>query len=194
MIDEAARARLFTDARTAIAWADRPVPDARLVELYDLLKWAPTSGNCSPARFVFLRTVEAKQRLAPALSAGNVARALAAPVVAIVAQEPQFFHHLPRLYPQADVRDVFAANPALAEDTGRRNTTLQGAYLILAARAVGLDCAPMSGFDNAMVDRLFLDDTGWRSDFLVALGHADPAAPVPRRNPRLAFDEACRLA
>jgi 3-hydroxypropanoate dehydrogenase len=192
MLDEGARDLLFRNARTAMAWTDRPVPDARLTELYDLLKWGPTSANCCPARFIFLRTREAKARLSPHLSPGNVARATAAPVVAIVAREPQFFHHLPRLWPQEDVRDWFAANPALAEDTGRRNATLQGAYLILAARAVGLDCAPMSGFDNAGVDREFLAGTGWQSDFVVCLGYADAAAVTPR-NPRLFFDEACRL-
>jgi 3-hydroxypropanoate dehydrogenase len=192
MLDEAARDLLFRNARTHHAWLDRPVPDGRLQELYDLMKWAPTSANCSPVRLLFLRTREAKERLRPALSPGNVTQTMAAPVTAIVARDPNFFHYLPRLFPHGDARSWFEPNPAFAEDTARRNATLQGAYLVLAARAVGLDCGPMSGFDNAMVDREFMADTGWRSDFLVNLGYGDPARLRPR-DPRLAFDEACRL-
>ena len=192
MLDEAARDTLFRNARTHAAWQDRPVPDATLQDLYDLLKWGPTSGNCCPARFLFLRTREAKQRLLPALSPGNVEPVLKAPVTAIVATDPLFYEQLPRLFPAADARAWYEANPGFADDTARRNTTLQGGYLILAARAVGLDCGPMSGFDNAMVDRDFFADTRWRSDFLVNLGYGDPAGLRPR-NPRLAFDEACRL-
>jgi len=192
MLDEAARDTLFRNARTHAAWQDRPVPDARLQDLYDLLKWGPTSGNCCPARFLFLRTREAKARLLPALSPGNVEPVLKAPVTAIVATDPLFYEQLPRLFPAVDARAWYEANPGFADDTARRNTTLQGGYLILAARAVGLDCGPMSGFDNAMVDRDFFADTRWRSDFLVNLGYGDPAGLRPR-NPRLAFDEACRL-
>ena len=192
MLDEAARDTLFRNARTHAAWQDRPVPDATLQDLYDLLKWGPTSGNCCPARFLFLRTREAKQRLLPALSPGNVEPVLKAPVTAIVATDPLFYEQLPRLFPAVDARAWYEANPGFADDTARRNTTLQGGYLILAARAVGLDCGPMSGFDNAMVDRDFFADTRWRSDFLVNLGYGDPAGLRPR-NPRLAFDEACRL-
>ena len=192
MLDEAARDTLFRNARTHAAWQARPVPDATLQDLYDLLKWGPTSGNCCPARFLFLRTREAKQRLLPALSPGNVEPVLKAPVTAIVATDPLFFEQLPRLFPAVDARAWYEANPGFADDTARRNTTLQGGYLILAARAVGLDCGPMSGFDNAMVDRDFFADTRWRSDFLVNLGYGDPAGLGPR-NPRLAFDEACRL-
>ena len=192
MLDEAARDTLFRNARTHAAWQDRPVPDATLQDLYDLLKWGPTSGNCCPARFLFLRTREAKARLLAALSPGNVEPVLKAPVTAIVATDPLFYEQLPRLFPAVDARAWYEANPGFADDTARRNTTLQGGYLILAARAVGLDCGPMSGFDNAMVDRDFFADTRWRSDFLVNLGYGDPAGLGPR-NPRLAFDEACRL-
>ena len=152
----------------------------------------PTSGNCSPARFMFLRTDWSKQRLRPALSAGNVDKALAAPVLCIVAHDPKFYEDLPRLAPGMDAREWYAGNDELATETAFRNGTLQGAYLIMAARAVGLDCGPMSGFDNATIDQEFLVSQGWKSNFLVALGHADDEG-VPERAPRLTFDEACRL-
>jgi len=191
-LDDQARDLLFRAARTHYAWTDRPVPDTRLQELYDLLKWGPTSANCSPARFVFIRTREGKEKLRPALSAGNVEATMAAPVTVIVAQDSKFYDHLPMLYPQADARGWFADNWSLADQTATRNGTLQGAYLILAARAVGLDAGPMSGFDNWKVDEAFLSGTDWRSNFLVNLGYGDPAGLRPR-NPRLSFDEACRL-
>lgn len=192
MLDDAARDALFRNARTHSAWTDRAVPDQLLRDLYDLMKWAPTSANTNPARFVFLRTPEAKQRLAPALSAGNTAKTLAAPVTVIVAREPLFYEELPRLFPHVDARAWFAPNPALAEETARRNATLQGAYLILAARSLGLDCGPMSGFDAAKVDAEFFAQSGWKTDFLVNLGYGD-ATKLPPRHPRLSFDEACRL-
>jgi 3-hydroxypropanoate dehydrogenase len=191
-LDEAARDRLFTEARTANAWQDRPVPDATLRELYELLKFGPTSANASPARFLFLRTKEAKERLRPALSQGNLEKTMAAPVTVIVAHDPQFYDKLPRLFPHADARAWFAGNQTLAEVTAFRNSSLQGAYLILAARAIGLDAGPMSGFDNEKVDREFLFGPGWKSNFLVNLGYADHAATFPR-SPRLSFDEACEL-
>ena len=184
--------RVFVDARTAWRWTDRPVEDGTLRALFDLAKLGPTSANCSPARFLFLRSVGSKLRLRAALSAGNVERALAAPVVAIVASDPDFHAHLPRLYPEADARAWFAGNPTLADETAHRNATLQGAYLIVAARMLGLDCGPMSGFDNGAVDRIFLQAQGWRSEFLVCLGHAD-RTDLPPRAPRLEFDEACTL-
>ena len=192
MLDDAALDTLFRLARTHNKWQDRPVPEATLRAMFDLLKMAPTSANCSPARFLFLRTKEAKEKLRPALSAGNLDKTMAAPVTAIVATDPLFHEQLPKLFPHADARAWFAPNPALAETTGLRNSTLQGAYLILAARAVGLDCGPMSGFDNAVVDAAFLADTGWKSNFLVNLGYGDPAGLFPR-SPRLEFDEACRV-
>ena len=192
MLDDAALDTVFRAARTHYAWTGQPVGDADLYRVFDLLRMGPTSANCSPARFLFLRTPEAKERLRPALSMGNVDKTMSAPVVTIVAHDPAFYEELPRLFPHADARAWFAGNDALATTTAFRNGTLQGAYLILAARAAGLDAGPMSGFDNATVDREFLSALGWRSNFLVNLGHGDPAALHPRA-PRLAFDEACRL-
>ncbi|MGH7209861.1 MAG: malonic semialdehyde reductase, partial [Acetobacteraceae bacterium] len=173
-------------------WTDQAVSDEELHALFDLLKMPPTSANCSPARFLFLRTPDAKERLRPALSAGNLDKTMAAPVTAIVVYDPYFYEHLPRLFPHADARAWFAGNEELAEETAFRNGTLQGAYLIMAARAIGLDCGPMSGFDRARVDEAFLDDRGWKSNFLVNLGHSDPEGQF-ERSPRFAFDEACVL-
>ena len=192
-LEPAARAELLSDARTHWKWRDEPVADATLHELYDLLKMGPTSANCSPGRFVFLRTAEAKERLKPALSAGNLDKAMTAPVVVIVAEDPKFYDQLPRLFPHADARAWFANSEALAEETAFRNSTLQGAYLIVAARSLGLDVGPMSGFDRAKADAAFFADSGWKSNFLVNLGHGDGSVLFPR-SPRLAFDEACVLA
>ena len=186
------RGRVFREGRTAWRWTGEPVDDETLRALYDLVKLGPTSANCSPARFLFLRGAGAKLRLRPALSAGNVERAMSAPVVAIVASDPAFHAHLPRLTPGVDAQSWFSGNPRLADETARRNATLQGAYLIVAARMLGLDCGPMSGFDNAELDRIFLHAQGWRSEFLVCLGHAD-RTDLPPRAPRLEFDEACTL-
>jgi 3-hydroxypropanoate dehydrogenase len=183
---------LFRAAHTPQSWTGQPVTDAELREVYALLRLAPTSANCSPARFLFLRSQYAKQRLLPALSPGNVDRTMTAPIVTIVGHDPRFYDQLPRLYPQADARAWFAANAALAEETAFRNGTLQGAYLILAARAVGLECAPMSGFNRGLVERDILADYGWKANFLVCLGHGDPAT-APARGPRLEFEQACVL-
>ena len=191
-VDDAGLDTLFRTARTHWRWQPKPVGDDELRALYDLVKMGPTSANCSPARFVFLRTQEAKERLRGALSGGNVERCMAAPAVCIVAHDPTFYEDLPRLYPQADAREWFAGNDDLAAETAFRNGTLQGAYLIMAARAIGLDCGPMSGFDNAAVDQEFLIAQGWRSNFLVALGYGDDKG-IGERNPRLSFGEACRL-
>jgi 3-hydroxypropanoate dehydrogenase len=184
---------LFREARSHNKFTDEPVPDDTLRELYDILKWGPTSANSSPARFLFLRTRGAKERLAPALSSGNLEKTMAAPVTVIVAYDPKFHEHLPRLFPHnLDASSWFTSNEALAATTAFRNGTLQGAYLIVAARAVGLDAGPMSGFDNDIVDEVFLRGYGWRSNFLVNLGRGDPASIFPR-SPRLDFDDACRL-
>lgn len=183
---------VFRNARTPARWSASPVPREVLHTLYDLVKLAPTSGNCSPARFVFLDSRDSRERLRPALSAGNVERTVNAAVTVIVAMDPLFYEQLPRLYPQAEARSWFAADADLAEETALRNSTLQGGYLILAARMLGLDAAPMSGFDNARVDEIFLAGQGWRSNFLVNLGYAD-GLPEPPRAPRLTFDEACLL-
>ena len=192
MLDQSSLDALFLEARTHNKWTDQPVTDDELRRLFDILKMGPTSANCSPARFLFLRTPEAKERLRPALSAGNLDKTMAAPVVAIVAHDPQFYEQLPKLFPHADAKSWFAGNAQLAETTAFRNGTLQGAYLILAARSIGLDTGPMSGFDNDKVDAEFLSWRGWKSNFLVNLGHGDPAGLFPR-SPRLDFDEACVL-
>ena len=191
-LDDAGLDLLFREARTHGKWSEAPVSDDTLRELYDLAKLGPTSGNGSPGRFLFVRTPEGKEKLRPALSAGNLDKTMKAPVTVIVAYDPLFYEFLPRLYPQTDARSWFAGNAALAEATAFRNGSLQGAYLILAARALGLAAGPMSGFDNGKVDGAFLADTGWKSNFLVNLGHADGSAMRPR-NPRLDFEEACRL-
>ena len=191
-VDEDARRALLTDARTHYKWLDEPVSDDTLREVFDLLRAGPTSANCSPARFLFLRTPEAKDRLRPALSAGNLDKTMSAPVVAVVAHDPQFYEQLPKLFPHADARAWFAGNEALASETAFRNGTLQGAYLIIAARMAGLDAGPMSGFDKARVDEAFFAASGWKSNFLVNLGHGDASGLLPR-SPRLTFDEACVL-
>jgi 3-hydroxypropanoate dehydrogenase len=184
---------LFRQARTYNKFTDQPVTDEDLRALHALLKQGPTSANSSPARFLFLRTREARQKLAPALSAGNLEKTMAAPVTAIVAYDPKFYWQLPKLFPHnPDAMSWFTGNDALAASTAFRNGTLQGAYLVLAARALGLDTGPMSGFDNAMVDELFLAERGWRSNFLCNIGHGDPAGLFPR-SPRLDFEEACVL-
>ena len=192
MMAEEALGPLLRDARTHYSWTGAPVSDETLAQLYDAVKFGPTSANSSPARFVFLRSAEAKERLRPALSAGNLEKTLAAPVVTIVAWDPRFYDRLPELFPHADARAWFAGNDALAEETASRNSTLQGAYLILAARALGLDCGPMSGFDRARVDAIFFAESGWRSNFLVNLGYGDGVGIYPRA-PRLEFTDACVL-
>jgi 3-hydroxypropanoate dehydrogenase len=184
--------QIFGEARTHSFWREAPVSDDLLRRLYDLLKMGPTSANCIPARIVFVRSFEAKERLRPCLDPGNVDKTMAAPVTAIVGYDTEFHEKLPRLFPHADARSWFAGNSELIESTAFRNSSLQGAYLILAARALGLDCGPMSGFDNAKVDREFFPDGRVRSNFLINLGHGDPSKLHPR-SPRLEFDEACRI-
>jgi 3-hydroxypropanoate dehydrogenase len=190
MLDENALKTLFTEARTQYHFSPQPVTQEDLRRLYDLAKFGPTSANSSPARFVFLRTPEARERLKPALSAGNLDKTMAAPVTVIVAYDPRFYDALPKLFPHADARAWFAGNAELAEETAFRNATLQGAYLILAARAIGLDAGPMSGFDRGRVDEIFFAESGWKSNFLVNLGHGDGTGVFPRA-PRLEFAEAC---
>jgi 3-hydroxypropanoate dehydrogenase len=192
LLDDRALDQLFREARTQNRWQDRPVPDSLLEEVYNLLKYAPTSANSSPARFVFVRTAEAKAKLKQALSPGNVEKTMTAPVTVIVAHDVEFYEKLPFLFPHADARSWFAGNPAFAEVSAFRNGTLQGAYLMMAARAVGLDVGGMSGFDNGKLDELFFAGTTWKSNFLVNLGYGDPEGLFPR-SPRLSFDEACRL-
>jgi len=191
-LDAAALAALFTEARTHNGWADTPVPDALLQQVYALAALGPTSANCEPGRFVFVRTPEGKRKLAPALSKGNLDKTMAAPVTVIAAWDTAFYEQLPRLFPHTDARSWFTGSPAAAHETAFRNGTLQAAYLMLAARALGLDCGPMSGFDKAKVDAAFFAGTTWTANFLINLGHGD-AGKLQARLPRLAFAEACRL-
>ncbi|MGI6247131.1 MAG: malonic semialdehyde reductase [Pseudochelatococcus sp.] len=191
-IDAAALEQLFLAARTHNAWRDIPVPDDLLRQAAEISKWGPTSANASPARFVFVRSPEAKAKLAPLLSEGNRAKSLAAPATVIVGYDTEFPDKLPKLFPHADARAWFAGNPALIEETGLRNSSLQGAYFILAARALGLDTGAMSGFDKAGVDAAFFPDGKIKTNFLINVGYGDPAGLFDRL-PRLDFDEYARI-
>ena len=191
-LNAAALDQIFREARTQNKWQHKPVAEETLRALYDLMKWGPTSANSSPARFVFITSDDAKAKLKHALSPGNVEKTMTAPVTVVVGHDPKFYDQLPKLFPQTDARSWFAGNWSLADTTAMRNGTLQGAYMIIAARALGLDVGAMSGFDNMKVDDLFFGDTGWKSNFLITLGHGDPDGIFPR-NPRLDFDEACRI-
>lgn len=185
--------QLFTEARTFTHWQDRPVTEAQLVELYDLVKWGPTSMNCLPMRLLFLVSDGAKEKLKPALAQGNVAQTMNAPVTAVVATDHAFYEHLPELFPAFDgARDMFAGNPEQAAENAFRNASLQGGYLILAARALGLDCGPMSGFDSDRVDDIFFPDSTVRSNFLLNIGYGDREKLYPR-GPRLSFDQVARV-
>jgi 3-hydroxypropanoate dehydrogenase len=197
-LNEAGRDFLFRTARTHNTWLDRPVSDGVLRELYDLLKWGPTSANTTPMRVLFLRSQQAKERLQPALAEPNRAKTMAAPVTAIIAYDLKFFDQMPKLFPHNPrMRDYFTSQPHLIGETAQRNSAIQGGYFILAARAVGLDCGPMSGFNNAKVDEEFFAKDSplggdLRSNFLCNLGYGDPAQLSPR-NPRLDFNEACAV-
>jgi 3-hydroxypropanoate dehydrogenase len=184
--------QLFGQARTHWVWRPEPVPIELLKEVYALASLGPTSANSSPARFVFIATPEAKERLRPALSPGNVEKTMTAPLTVIVAWDTEFHEKLPQLFPARDMRAIFAGNPALIQETAFRNGTLQGAYFIMAARALGLDCGPMSGFDQQKVNAEFFPDGKWKANFLINLGYGDSSKLFPR-NPRLGFDEACRV-
>ncbi|MGF1639976.1 MAG: malonic semialdehyde reductase [Rhodospirillales bacterium] len=192
IIDERALDVLFRDARTHNGWIDEPVGEDELRAAWDLARMGPTSANCSPARIVFVVSPEAKAMLRPCLMAGNVDKTMAAPATAIIGHDLAFHDRLPELFPHTDARAWFVGNAALIETTAFRNGSLQGAYFMLAARALGLDCGPMSGFDNAKVDEAFFAGTRVRSNFLCNLGHGDPGKLHPR-NRRLEFDEACRI-
>ena len=191
-LPDAALDQLFRTARTYRAWRDQPVSDETLRAIYDLMKWGPTSSNSSPARFVFVKSPAAKERLKPALDAGNVNQTMAAPATAIVAYDLEFYTRMAVLSPRTDVKSTFVEHPDVTLETAMRNGSLQGAYLILAARAMGLDCGPMSGFDNAKVDAAFFPGGTVKSNFLCNLGYGNPEKLRPRA-PRLAFDEACRI-
>jgi len=187
-ISEDAIDQLFRQARTHSAWLAEPVPIELLGKAYELARLGPTSANVSPSRFVFLTTPGAKTRLRPALAPGNVEKTMAAPVTAIIAWDTEFYENLPRLFPQADMRSYFIGNNALIDETAFRNSSLQAAYFILAARALGLDCGPMSGFDPDKLNTEFFPDGKWKVNFLCNLGYGDQRKLYPR-NPRLEFDE-----
>ena len=184
--------QIFLEARTHNVWQDREVEDDCLRQIYDLMKWGPTSANSLPGRFLFVKSPEAKEKLLQCVSQGNYEKTKLAPVTVIIADDLEFYEKLPVLFPHVDARSWFTGNEKLIETTAFRNGTLQGAYLIIAARALGLDCGPMSGFDNALVDAAFFAGTSWRSNFLCNLGYGD-ANKLFQRAPRLDFEEACRI-
>jgi len=184
--------RIFTNARTHSAWLTEPVSDELLQQIYDLMKWGPTSANSSPARIAFVKSNQAKEKLLPCMAPGNVEKTRTAPVTAIIAHDLEFYEKLPKLFPHADARSWFVGNKPFIESTAFRNGSLQGAYLIIAARALGLDCGPMSGFDNAKVDAAFFEGASWKSNFICNLGFGDASLLHPR-SPRLDFNEACKI-
>lgn len=192
MLDTAAFNRLFTDARTHSAWLDTPVDVALLKQAWELAKMGPTSANCSPLRVVFVASAAAKAKLKPCLAAGNVEKTMQAPVTAIFGMDMEFYEKLPQLFPHTDARSWFVGNEPLIADTAFRNASLQAAYFMLAARGLGLDCGPMSGFDNAKMDAAFFAGTAVKSNFICNLGYGDASKLYPR-SPRLAFDDACRV-
>lgn len=185
--------QLFIEARTHTAWRPDPVSDDLLQKVYDLTKFGPTSANSCPLRIVFVKTKAAKELLKPALSAGNIEKTMTAPVTAILAQDMRFYEHLPMLFPQDDAKSWFAGNEALIAETALRNSSLQGAYFMLAARACGLDCGPMSGFDKEKVNQAFFKGTSVTANFLCNLGYGDTAKLFPR-NPRFTFKDVCTIA
>jgi len=194
LLSEASLDQLFRSARTFNAWLPKEVSDEQLHQLYDLAKFGPTSANSSPARVVFVKSPAAKAKLEPFLSDGNRAKTMEAPVTAIVATDHEFYEQLPKLFPHTDAKSWFVGNQPLIDTTAFRNATLQGAYLLLAARAIGLDCGPMSGFDNAGVDAAFFAGTAVKSNFLISIGYGDASRNLFPRSPRLAFGEACTVA
>lgn len=192
-IDDNAINRLFLAARSQNSWRDKPVPEAQLRRVYELMRWGPTSANCFPLRILFVTDAETKARLATHCFDANPPKVVAAPVAAILGYDRRFFEEMPRLFPHnPDIATMFAANGDLSEATAFRNSSLQGAYLMMAARSVGLDCGPISGFDNAGVDVEFFPDGRVVSNFICLMGHGDPAGVWPRL-PRPEFDEVCRL-
>ena len=185
--------QIFDNARTHNGFSAQPVAEATLRKLYDLMKWGPTSANCSPARIVFVSTPAAKERLINCMQPGNVDKTRQAPVTAIIGMDMEFYEKLPKLFPHADAKPWFAGKPEFIATTAMRNSSLQGGYFIIAARSLGLDCGPMSGFDNAKVDAEFFAGTAVKSNFVCNLGHGDPSK-LFGRSPRLSFEEACTLA
>ncbi len=191
-LDDAALDQLFRNARTHNGWQDKPVPDSLLTELHDIMKWGPTSANCWPLRVVYVKSPDAKARLMPLLMEGNRAKTAAAPVIALLGMDMAFYEELPRLFPHTDAKAWFVGNDALIAATAFRNSSLQGAYFMLAARALGLDCGPMSGFDAAKVDEEFFPGTQIKTNFICNLGYGD-AAQLFSRSPRPEFAEVCKI-
>jgi len=185
--------QIFIDARTHNKWKDKPVSNELLQEVYDLMRLGPTSANCCPLRILFLRSKEAKERLKPHLSPGNVDKTMVAPATALIAYDLQFYDYLPELFPFADAKPWFEGKHPFIEDTAFRNGSLQGGYFIIAARACGLDCGPMSGFSNEGVDKEFFPEGRFKSNFLCNLGYGDPSGLPGPRAPRLSFEEACKI-
>lgn len=193
MLNEDALKTLFLDARTHNGWHDKPVSDEQLRQIYDLMKWGPTSANCSPARIVFVKSPEAKEKLLACMSAGNIEKTRTAPVTAIIGMDMEFYEQMPKLFPHnPGARSWFAGNQASIEVNAMRNSSLQGGYFIMAARAVGLDCAPMSGFDADKMNQAFFAGTPVRANFVCSLGYGD-VARLHARGPRLSFEEACSI-
>jgi 3-hydroxypropanoate dehydrogenase len=192
LLSEEALEVILTRARTHSVWLPEPVSDELPRQIYELMKWGPTSANSCPARIVFVKSKEAKEKLLACLAPGNVEKTKTAPVTAIIAQDMEFYEKLPRLFPHADARSWFAGNKPFIETTAFRNSSLQGAYFMIAARSLGLDCGPMSGFDNAKVDAAFFQGTSWKSNFICNIGHGNSSALYPR-SPRLDFNEACKI-
>jgi nitroreductase len=191
-VDDLALDTLFRTARSQNKWRDRPITREQLAAIYELMKWGPTSANSFPARIVFVMTPDGKKRLAPCVFEGNRPKVMAAPVTAIIGYDTRFYEWLPRLFPHKDMRAAFVDKPDFAAQSAFRNSTLQGAYLMLAARAIGLDCGPMSGFDNAAVDREFFPGDRVKSNFICALGYGDRSGVLDRL-PRPRFDEVCAV-
>jgi 3-hydroxypropanoate dehydrogenase len=192
MLQTITLATLFTGARTQNRWLDKPVPREMLRQLYDLMKWGPTSANSSPARLVFATSPEARNKLAECMSPGNRDKVRAAPVTVIIGMDMAFHDKLPQLFPHVDARAWFAGNDELIASTAFRNSSLQGGYFIIAARALGLDCGPMSGFDADKLNAVFFTGTSVKVNFVCSIGYGDPAGVMPR-SPRLSFEEACRI-
>lgn len=191
-LSEQALEQLFTNARTMNGWRDVPVTDEQIKALYDLVKMAPTSANCCPARFYFVKSDAAKKKLRPHLMEGNIEKVMQAPVTVIIANDMNFADHLGKLFPHSPDAKSWFADVAVAEETAFRNATLQGGYLIMAARSLGLDCGPMSGFDKAGVDTAFFTGTSYKSNFICSLGYGEPKSVFPR-SPRFDFDEAAKI-
>ena len=192
MANDAALDLIFRDARTHNGWEDRPVSETLMQAVYDLMKWGPTSANCSPARFVFVASEAGRERLKPCLAEGNVAMTMAARCTVLIGQDMEFYEKLPTLFPHTDAKSWFVGNDDLIAETAFRNSTLQGAYFMIAARALGLDCGAMSGFDKAAIDKEFFAGTSVKSNFLCNIGYGTEENLFPR-SPRMPFEEACSI-